>query len=332
MTSTASSVQEFIASLPYCQALEPEVRNQFVQQLQPIRYRMGQIILRKETMPAQVLILWQGQARLLGQAQKAPAPETIQRLNPGAIVGWIGLLRRHACETVIASTESICLAIDGPVFLEFLAKYPRFAEHFYNKPNPIEVFELLAAELDRGAQSVTDLPKLARTVLDEAVALHRGEGSLATTQLDPNFIWFVSGGAPCNVETMDKIPPDLTRVDVFVEPIQAKHGITTTRFVGFRPIPVDLPEKAETEPEAETWEDDIPFAPDLPPAAIEISSNVDYPHVFGRGPVDASLACLEMLAKLWRIPFRRHVLRRASSISLNAPIKYLYKLVRQWRN
>ncbi|MFN7715083.1 MAG: peptidase domain-containing ABC transporter [Pseudanabaenaceae cyanobacterium] len=311
MTSTASSVQEFIASLPYCQALEPEVRNQFVQQLQPIRYRMGQIILRKETMPAQVLILWQGQARLLGQAQKAPAPETIQRLNSGAIVGWIGLLRRHACETVIASTESICLAIDGPVFLEFLAKYPRFAEHFYNQPNPIEVFELLAAELDRGAQSVTDLPKLARTVLDEAVALHRGEGSLATTQLDPNFIWFVSGGAPCNVEPMEKIPPDLPRVDVFVEPIQAKHGITTTRFVGFRPIPVDLPEKAETESEAETWEEDIPFAPDLPPAAIEIRSNVDYPHVFGRGPVDASLACLEMLAKLWRIPFRRHVLRRA---------------------
>ncbi|MFM7886479.1 MAG: cysteine peptidase family C39 domain-containing protein [Pseudanabaena sp.] len=57
---------------------------------------------------------------------------------------------------------------------------------------------------------------------------------------------------------------------------------------------------------------DIPYAPDLPTVAdIDERKIQDYPHIYGRGPIDASTACFEMLAKYWRMPFNRHAIAHA---------------------
>jgi len=43
---------------------------------------MGQPILLRETLPAFVAILYEGQARLLGYAPQTKVPETLQLLQP----------------------------------------------------------------------------------------------------------------------------------------------------------------------------------------------------------------------------------------------------------
>ena len=105
MTYTAVGVQEFLSTTEPFSSLPFPVRERLCQNLQPLRYRMGQAIVVRETMPSEIAILYTGQARLLGYPQGATAPTTLELLPPGSILGAISVLRGVACETEIASYQ-----------------------------------------------------------------------------------------------------------------------------------------------------------------------------------------------------------------------------------
>ena len=55
----------------------------------------------------------------------------------------------------------------------------------------------------------------------------------------------------------------------------------------------------------------IPYAPDLPLARVAPNRDRrDYPLVHGKGQIDGSVACFEMLANQFKIPFRRDSVRK----------------------
>lgn len=100
--------------------LDSTVLDGIVNKLEPLRYRMGQAILVKENLPARIAILYDGQARLLGYPPGAIAPQTLEKLEPGAIIGATSVIRGVPCETVIASTETVCLTLKVADFQELL--------------------------------------------------------------------------------------------------------------------------------------------------------------------------------------------------------------------
>ncbi|BAZ66757.1 toxin secretion ABC transporter ATP-binding protein [Fischerella sp. NIES-4106] len=55
--------------------------------IDPLRSRMAQAILIKENLPARISILYEGQAPLLGYPRAGIAPQTLEKLTPGAIFG-----------------------------------------------------------------------------------------------------------------------------------------------------------------------------------------------------------------------------------------------------
>jgi subfamily B ATP-binding cassette protein HlyB/CyaB len=112
MTYT-TTLQEFLAGISPFDQLSSAALGKLSTQCQLLRYRMGQAIVVKERMPAQVAILFQGQARLLGYEPRRQAPITLKLLQPGEILGWVGLVRGVPCETAIASTESVCLTLSA---------------------------------------------------------------------------------------------------------------------------------------------------------------------------------------------------------------------------
>ncbi len=61
---------------------------------------------------------------MLGYGQDADAPETLELLEPGAIIGAASIVRGVGCETAIASTESICLTLKAADFLALLEFEP----------------------------------------------------------------------------------------------------------------------------------------------------------------------------------------------------------------
>lgn len=305
MTTNNDAIQNFLDRIPALQNVDRVVLRDLKDRLQPLRYRMGQPILRSETMPAQVIFLWEGQARLIAQAPKTSFPTTLEILKPGAAMGWVSLIRNQACETVIASVESTCLALDEMDFFQFCDRDPAFKAAFIERVAAAEVFDLLALEMGRRAQAPTNFAQMARETLQDAIAITMSAGKNTFQQLDSDFVWLVSGGQNNTLPVGTKLSAKNDFIDI---PLGS-----SLRLIGLRDTFAIAAEVVEDLPPLLTA-DDIPYAPDLPNVSDRGDrKSQDFPHVSGRGPVDASVACFEMLARYWHMPFNRHVIKRAIS-------------------
>lgn len=306
MTSTTVPIYDFLSTTPPFSRLSPERLEQLANNVQLLRYRMGQAIVMRETMPAQVSILYEGQARLLGYSYQSALPETLQRLRPGAVLGWISLIRGVACETAIASSESVCLTLSARDFRTLLQQDPDFADAFHHHCDLSELFELLGDEIERRAIGEIDLTALALKLVSEAVVLTLPSGQTSLSQLEPNLLWLLSGGKT-NVPIGSRLDPG--------EDAVLKVESPSARLIGIRNSSLLLPANPSVEDlPVPAISDLVPYAPERPPALEEDDTpghSSKYPHVHGRGPVDASLACFQMLSQYWKMPFRRDVLRRA---------------------
>ncbi len=330
MTYTKTTIQDFLADIVPFNQLEASTLTKLAQKSQLLRYRMGQPILMRDKMPSQISILYEGKARLLSYEQTTQKPVTLDLLKPGAILGWVSLIRGIPCETAIASTESVCLTIPSAQFLALMAQEPTATATFQNQCSVIEAFELIGAELVRQASGIMNLKELAKNAYPDAQVRYLYPMTDATELLTPDQVWFVSGGSIIkDFPVGSRLTPEAISQGLDIQ------GSTPARIVGFRES--DLVGETETEPptipvtvvgeqtplttDDDPWLDDnhgndsIPYAPDKPPEPTEdVDQTPDrrrkYPHVRGKGLLDGTLACFQMLSKHLEMPFRRDVIRR----------------------
>lgn len=328
MTYTKTTIQDFLADIFPFNQLEASTLNKLSEKSQLLRYRMGQPILVREKMPSQISILYEGKARLLSYEQTTQKPVTLDLLKPGAILGWVSLMRGIPCETAIASTESVCLTIPTSQFLALMAQEPTATAAFQNQCNVIEAFELIGAELVRQASGITNLKELAQNAYQDAQVRYLYPMTDASELLTPDRVWFVSGGSVVrDFPVGSRLSPEAISQGLDIQ------GSTPARIIGFRES--DLVGETQTEPpttpvtvvdtqtplttDDDPWLDDdhdsIPYAPDKPPESTEDADQTSqkhrkYPHVRGKGPLDSTVACFQMLSKHLEMPFRRDVIRR----------------------
>ena len=322
MTYTRSTIQDFLERIPPFNQLPEASVKQLASQLKLLRYRMGQAVLVRDKMPANIAIIYEGQARLLAYDPRTDKPQTLQLLQPGAVMGWVGLIRGVPCETAIASTETICLTMPALDFLTTLKGEPALARAFRQQVSEIEAFELIGAEIHRRAMGEADLKGMATAGAESAVVEMAASGSYSLSNLDPKRIWFVSGGgAVADHPTGMRLP---------IDPNNPKTveitGSYPARLVGFPAATLRaniLPSQASVPVEesglAVADDTSIDYAPDRPPTLeapiFKEESNRkkgpgDYPFVSGRGEIDSAMACFQMLARHYNLPFRRDVVRR----------------------
>jgi subfamily B ATP-binding cassette protein HlyB/CyaB len=82
------------------------------------RFNEGQVLSSAEAIGDRVLLLLEGEARLLGERDGRPF--TLERLRSGAIIGLASMLRAEACEQVSAATPLVAAAIPDALMLELL--------------------------------------------------------------------------------------------------------------------------------------------------------------------------------------------------------------------
>ncbi|MFP4411353.1 peptidase domain-containing ABC transporter [Coleofasciculus sp.] len=330
MTYTKTTIQDFLADIFPFNQLDTSTLTKLAQKSQLLRYRMGQPILVRDKIPSQISILYEGKARLLSYEQTTQKPVTLDLLKPGAILGWVSLIRGIPCETAIASTESVCLTIPSAQFLALMAQEPTATAAFQNQCSVIEAFELIGAELVRQASGIMNLKELAKNAYPDAQVRYLYPMTDATELLTPDRVWFVSGGSVVkDFPVGSRLTPEAISQGLDIQ------GSTPARIIGFRES--DLVGETQTEPptipvtvvgeqiplttDDDPWLDDnhgndsIPYAPDKPPEATEdVDQTPDrrrkYPHVRGKGLLDSTLACFQMVSKHLEMPFRRDVIRR----------------------
>ncbi|MEQ8996346.1 MAG: peptidase domain-containing ABC transporter [Coleofasciculus sp. B1-GNL1-01] len=330
MTYTKTTIQDFLADIVPFNQLDASTLTKLAEKSQLLRYRMGQPILMREKMPSQISILYEGKARLLSYEQTTQKPVTLDLLKPGSILGWVSLMRGIPCETAIASTESVCLTIPTGQFLALMAQEPTATAAFQNQCSVIEAFELIGAELVRQASGIMNLKELATNAYPDAEVRYLYPMTDATELLTPDRVWFVSGGSVVKDFPLgSRLTPEVISQGLDIQ------GSTPARIIGFRES--DLVGEAETElpttpvtvvgeptpltTDDDPWLDDgdgdnsIPYASDKLLEATEdedqtADSQRKYPHVRGKGLLDGTVACFQMLSKYLEMPFRRDVIRR----------------------
>jgi ATP-binding cassette subfamily B protein len=310
--TTSTAIQSFLGGISPFDRLSDRALNRLANQVTLLRYGMGQAIVLPDALPAQVSILYQGQVRLIGYRSGNELPDTLKRLEPGALLGGISLLRNIPCETAIASTDAVCLTLPASEFRALLRKESEFAIAFTTMAHLSELFLLLDVELQRRAFGEVDLQALVHQVQPKVAVLTVPSGKTPLSQLDPNLLWLLSSG-----ETNRAIA---SRLDAAEPNATLEVSGDSARLLGIPPFLMELSpapspiDKDETEDAIADPFADIPRAPDRPetldPEIAETKRKVKYPFVSGKGEVNSTLACFQMLCEHWDMPFRKDVVRR----------------------
>ncbi|MEH2043014.1 peptidase domain-containing ABC transporter [Nostoc sp.] len=319
MTYIKNTFPEFLTALEGFEQLPDGAIANLSEQLQAWRYRIGQKIIGKESLPEHITIIYEGQVRLLGYDPQTQMPITLKLLQPGEIIGEISLLRDVACETAIASTEVVCLTLSASAYFSFLASYPAFAEARKNRSYLVEVFDILGSYWQKQAIATLNLRELAEKALPQAKIHYFPLGKTPFNQLDSKSVWFVSGGGTVtNFSPGDRLESDDDRDKIQVI------GQNPARLLGIHPSDLILEDNhqielavTETRVDRDSANDldIIPYAsdeivPQTPPENSKNSSKQKYPFFGGKGELNSAFACFQMLAKHLEIPFRREVVRR----------------------
>ncbi|WP_392478825.1 peptidase domain-containing ABC transporter [Nostoc sp. C110] len=318
MTYIKNTFPEFLTTIEGFEQLPDGAIANLSEQLQAWRYRIGQKIIGKESLPERITIIYEGQVRLLGYDPQTQMPITLKLLQPGEIIGEISLLRDVACETAIASTEVVCLTLSASAYFSFIASYPAFAEARKNRTYLIEVFDILASYWQKQAIATLNLRELTEKALPQAKIHYLPPGKTAFKQLDSARAWFVSGGGTVtNLSPGDRLEADDDRDKIQVI------GQNPSRLVGIHPSDLILEDShqivlAVNNTQVDSQDEDvldIPYAsdeivPQTVPDTSTSSSKQKYPFFSGKGELNTAFACFQMIAKHLEIPFRREVVRR----------------------
>ena len=320
---------ELLRSFPFLADQPPAVLDRLVSQGQLLRFSLGQPISRLDQAPQQMFFLLQGTARSVVMASRlSKGVATLQRLDPGAVMGWTALSCARNWETILASTDLVVLALPHAALRQEMANHPPLAQRIGSSVNPSELFAVLDAHLREYPRA------LSHEVVEAAVALADGTRAvvltpeqLRATTFPPERLWLVASGGlplgtalptslviegdqPLRVLGLDQ--PALSRlVDPAPAPAaEASGGLSAAP--GWEALLLD-----RWEDHRQQLEDGaIADAPELPPPEAEEPGDENkrspssYPWHRGVGPLESPIAAFRMLSDQLGLPFRRELLRR----------------------
>ena len=316
MTQTAAAA---LRQHPAFQDLSDAGWNALEDQVRFLRFRIGQPLCITENLPSQVLVVMQGQARLLNDADGELT--TLARLRPGVMVGIASLLRAAPCEYVTAATETVAAAIPDQLILDLFAQEESFRTWCTTQLFPAEVFALVEQLWKESALREVPLLAAFQRSLQEG-GLLAGESSnvpmleerhnlyLASANADQPLGSQLGSGEPLP-EARPPLPLRLILLprDLFSAPANAP---ASTNGNGL--VPSANGNGSNGSAVAAPAEPTVESAPELPVASgLRFGGSNpldDLKLIRANGPLEETLASFQMMAKAMGLPYRRDALEK----------------------
>ena len=281
-----------------------------------LKFQIGQSLCEENYLPGHVLLIESGTARLLGNSDGRLT--TRIKLESGSLIGAVSLLRGESCEAVRAATELVAWSITDATF-----------QQLYNSEKDIRdcceayLWDAEVAALLQGIRAST--PKNHHSLeawlkmLGPLATLMRANNDEAEAALNNGKRLFLASSIPsCPINT------ELDSIAAIRELSKPQSGFCL-RLIALpadslatllRPA-VDRKSNAALQNDEETPETALSLAPSRPPVSSlnSPSSSEDF-FVGGQGPLQETLACFQMLAKLMKLPFRRDSIEKMLRDSL----------------
>jgi ATP-binding cassette, subfamily B, bacterial HlyB/CyaB len=313
---TVIKIESRLANLPPFNQLKPSALSKLCEGGEMLRYRMGQMILVREQMPAFISIIYEGEVRLLGYDRNTQTPVTLKMLELGDMLGVCSLVRGLACETAIASEDVVCINLPASNFLQCLKIEKQFSNSIKKLNFISEIFEILSLEFNKQASIQINVKELAFEVYEKATILNLRPGKIDKNILVQDQIWFVSSGSIAGCTGGNRLYIDEFQQSLRVESKQE------ARLIGLPYIQLSKQEDSQEYPKVFSDNkkklervENISYAPEQPATlSPEILSHISqrgkYPYVRGRGKIDSPLACFAMLSKYVGVNFRKDIVRK----------------------
>ena len=281
------------------------------EELRPLKLGTGQPFHDRDHLPPGVLLIEQGQMRLLGLDQRKEA-FTLQRYGNGELVGAELLLRGVPGLSLAAASDVKGSLLPAEAFFQLLQEQPQLFKSFI-KLQPWELFAVTsnrndprhptAQELLQWAQQACELSKTKIKLLssgEHELPVDGGSWLISTNNVSGETPGTMLQ-SPCRVEVIGRLPARLLPLPSHWPP-QRSLGIdvsslTTTQASG---ADIELANQPSPQLQREALEDWYG----------RLHNDASFPQHNGQGPVEEPLACLRMLSRHCDLPFRRDVLRR----------------------
>ncbi|MGB3786881.1 MAG: peptidase domain-containing ABC transporter [Phormidesmis sp.] len=331
MTYTDVSLDQSLREVFPFDQLSAPVLKVLAADSQRLRYRIGQPILRRESMPHQVVVILEGQARLLGYDANKRAPMTLELLKPKSVLGLAGLARGVACESAIASSEIEAITIPIGTVRQLIANNESFAQAVTGYCYLAEVFDLVSQYFQAQARSVSDLAGAARRLQEHAIARTLRSGPVILDNSLPSHLWFVSSQSIAKHPAGSWLLPEMLDGRITSEKNTRLIGIDMRHLASQSVSDGAVPTSALTVRDSENDIDDdafvmptfvdrtggeTPYAPELNYDSNIVEEGSDrakalkYPVMRGKDDVGTALACFAMIAQHFGMPFKRDVVER----------------------
>ena len=294
------------------------------------RFVEGHALCHNGAIPDRVLLILEGEARLLGERDGRPF--TLERLGPGSLVGLVSLLRAAPCELVSAATPLLGAVIPDSVIVELLRSEPEFRRACGRQVWSAELFALLLQRSEGQALQGSPDPSVWRERLQE---LGRHARALPP---EPPLTEAVQSGEELVLASANVAELALGAVLDPARPLPSPRP----------PLPLRLlvVPSSPTEPTASQADASSALVPvgsngsgAVQPAIQEVPASVPQPTsldlgqpqrgrgmtlIRGQGPLEETLACFQMVARMLELPWRRDAidkilrdkLRRGQAIDL----------------
>ena len=277
------------------------------------RFTTGQELSKADLIPSEVLVLTDGQARLLGRDRGRLC--TVEKLAAGAFVGLASLLRAQPCEAVSAAGPLQAWVIPDALVVELLASEPSFAGwcagHLFTAELLALVQQLQASHPRQGASALHELERVrtaARLIQPRAEVL---------AQLHPDLVLLAASHNLPHHPIGSRLDPEagLPQANPPLPPRLL--GVPLDWYAGI--VEPAVPEGAEgmaaaASATASAAESVLaPASAGTPLASgLDLGQRDQVPFRLqrGEGPLEETLACFQMLAAELKLPFRRDAIEK----------------------
>ena len=276
-----------------------------------LRFELGQQLVEPDEIPARILILLKGQARLVGRHNGRLT--TVGKFGPGSVIGAASLMVGKPCENVVASQDLVACAIADELWSDLYASEQDFRSWCDRQLWPQELLQLLEVLTESSASAEGTALELLEPSLKscqrcapEAAAIEAARAEGLILYLSSNWGSSVIGqpvDAASGLDFGSRFAPRLVAVPADIQ----------TR--------LDQPPSSQTETETENGTaSEEPAGPLVPFEAKSEDAEVLPPVsryspernvvdslrlIRASGPLQETLACFQMLAQLMKLPFRR---------------------------
>ena len=294
------SKEDLISILP--SSLNDDSLTLLSQNISLVKFKVGQEIIEKSTIPARIFIIKSGYARLLGEYNNKL--RSLHKFGVGSFLGHSSIINKIPMEYITATEDLIAYAIDQNIFENLYSKDKNFKEYINQTLFPQEIFYILSILLKTTPRADLDFKDIFKDAVKNFKKISNiNNEKFNATNLDDYYFYStedIFSGSINKKKNLDDFFDKNTDWQLYALPKNFVNKLIPN-------IEKNENKLAKVSLNNETIED----AGKTPISKYIQSKSIpkDFKLILSKDDNDADLATFQMLAKLMKLPLRKDAVR-----------------------